>query len=736
MIIIREPIPVWIRYEKLTTNNLIMRKTVLMLFAAAVMIMASCGRNPQPPVAEKIPFVVAGNGNERVDNYFWMRLSDEQKNAEPPDSQTVNVLAYLNAENDYSKTLMKHSTTFQEQLFEEMKGRIKEDDETVPYLDNGYYYQTKYFTGKEYPVTYRRKEGTEEAVVMLDVNLLAEGHDFTSVGGAAVSPDNNLLAYGLDHVSRRQYTIQIMDLNTGELLPDNITNTTSQSVWAEDNKTLFYVKKDPETLRAATVMKHILGTPSSEDIVVYNEDDETFAVQLNKTKSKKYIMIVSDQTLTSEVRLIEASTPDGPVMVFEPRKVDHLYSVDHLNGTFYIRSNADGARNFKLMSCPENKTGMANWKEVIPHRDDILFENFELFDNYLVADERIKGLTNLRIISLADGAEHFLDFGEETYTAGISINPNANTSLLRYSYSSLTTPNSVYDYDMASQTKTLLKQDTVLGGFNKDNYESKRLWATAGDGTSVPVSLVYRKGFTQDGTAPLLLYAYGSYGYSTDPGFRSTIISLLDRGFVFALAHVRGGSEMGRQWYEDGKLLKKINTFTDFNDCARFLIGEKYTSADHLYAMGGSAGGLLMGAIVNMEPELYNGVIAQVPFVDVVSTMLDATIPLTTFEWDEWGDPRKQEYYDYMLSYSPYDQVKQQAYPNMLVTTGYWDSQVQYWEPAKWVAKLRDMKTDDNILIMDVNMTAGHGGASGRFERLRTTALQYAFILDLEGVKK
>jgi len=714
-----------------------MKRTLLLLSAATMLLFAaSCDKKPQPPVAEKIPYVVENNGNERVDDYFWIRLSDEQKNAETPDSQTVKVLAYLNAENDYADALMKHTEAFQTQLFEEIKGRIKEDDETVPYLDNGYYYHTKYFEGKEYPAIYRRKEGTETAEVMLDVNLLAEGHDFTSVGGGSVSPDNNLLAYGVDYVSRRQYTIFVKDLNTGQLLPDEITNTSSQGVWAADSKTLFYVKKDPETLREATIMKHVLGTPVSEDKVVFDETDETFSVYLGKTKSKKYITITSSQTLTTEVRLIEADKPDGNVTLFEPRTIDRLYSVEHLNGQFYILTNADGAKNFKLMKCADNKIGMGNWTEVIPHRTDVLLENFEIFDNYLVADERIKGLTNLRIISLTDGSEHFLDFGEETYTAGISVNPNAATTLLRYSYSSLTTPNSVYDYDMAAKSKTLLKQDSVLGGFDKNNYEAKRLWATAVDGTMVPVSLVYRKGFVQDGTAPMLLYSYGSYGSSTNPSFRSSIISLLDRGFVYALAHIRGGSEMGRQWYEDGKLLKKINTFTDFNDCARFLINEKYTSAEHLYAQGGSAGGLLMGALVNMEPQLYNGIIAQVPFVDVVSTMLDATIPLTTFEWDEWGDPRKQEYYDYMLSYSPYDQVKEQEYPNMLVTTGFWDSQVQYWEPAKWVAKLRDKKTDDNILIMDVNMTAGHGGASGRFERLKTVALEYAFILDLEGKAK
>ncbi len=714
-----------------------MKKSFLFLSVTAMtLVLASCGKKPQPPVAEKIPYVVESNGNERVDNYFWMRLSDEQKNAETPDSQTVKVLAYLNAENDYADAVMKHTEAFQTQLFEEIKGRIKEDDETVPYLDNGYWYNTKYFEGKEYQVMYRRKDGTNTPEVMLDVNLLAEGHEFTSVGGGSVSPDNNLLAYGVDHVSRRQYTIFVKDLNSGQLLPDEITNTSSQGVWAADSKTLFYVKKDPETLREATIMKHVLGTPVSEDKVVFDETDETFSVYLGKTKSKKYITITSSQTLTTEVQLIDAGKPDGEVVIFEPRSVDRLYSVEHLNGQFYIMTNADSAKNFKLMKCADNKIGKINWTEVIPHRDDVLLESFEIFDNYLVAEERIKGLTNLRIISLADGYEHFLDFGEETYTAGISVNLNAATTLLRYSYSSLTTPNSVFDYDMSAKTKVLLKQDSVLGGFDSNSYESKRLWAKAADGTMIPLSIVYRKDFVQDGKAPLLLYSYGSYGGSTNPSFRSSVISLLDRGFVYALAHIRGGSEMGRQWYEDGKLLKKINTFTDFNDCARFLIDEKYTSPEHLYAMGGSAGGLLMGAIVNMEPQLYNGVIAAVPFVDVVSTMLDATIPLTTFEWDEWGDPRKQEYYDYMLSYSPYDQVKAQAYPNMLVTTGYWDSQVQYWEPAKWVAKLRDMKTDDNILIMDVNMTAGHGGASGRFERLKTVALEYAFILDLEGKAK
>lgn len=713
-----------------------MKKAICLLNVTLIMIMFSCGKKPQAPVAEKIPYIVESNGNERVDNYFWMRLSDDQKNAGTADEETARVLAWLNAENDYAGAVMKHTGSLQEKLFSELKERIREDDETVPYLDNGYYYHTKYFSGKEYAVYYRQKAGSESPAVMLDVNLLAEGHDYTGIAGTTVSPDNRLLAFGTDHVSRRQYSLQIKDLNSGELLSDIIHNTTGVAVWAGDSKTFLYVSKDPETLRAATVMMHRLGTPVSEDRIIFHEEDETFSVHLGKSKSKKYIIIVSSHTLATEVRLVDAADPGKDAVLFEPRGEDHLYSVDHLGNKFYIRTNSGEARNFKLMTCPVNRTGMIYWKEIIPHRPDILLEDFEIFDDYLVVNERIKGLPKLRIIDLKDNSGHYPDFGEETYTAAININPNPNTTLLRYSYSSLTTPNSVYDYDMSVRTRTLLKEDEILGGFDKDNYESKRLWATACDGTQVPLSLVYRRGFSRDGNAPLLLYAYGSYGISSNPSFRSNIISLLDRGFVYAIAHIRGGSEMGRQWYEDGKLLKKKNTFTDFADCARFLINEKYTSARHLYAMGGSAGGLLMGAVANMEPELFNGIIAQVPFVDIVSTMIDASIPLTTFEWDEWGDPRKQEYYDYMLSYSPYDQVKNQAYPNMLVTTGYWDSQVQYWEPAKWVARLREMKTDDNILIMDVNMVAGHGGASGRFERLKTTALEYAFMLHLEGIKK
>ena len=699
-------------------------------------LLFSCNTQPalKAPVAEKIPHELF---NKRIDNYFWIRLSDEQKNASIPDKNTKKVLDYLNKENEYSKEVLKNTEGLQKTIYNEIVGRIKKDDESVPYFENGYFYYNKYSAGSEYPVYYRKKgtlTATEE--ILLDVNKLAAGKSYCSVNNLSVSRDNKILTYGVDYVSRRRYTLNFLDIQSGSLLPDKIENTTGQSVWAADNKTVFYVTKDNKTLRSNKIFKHRLGTPFEKDLLVYDESDETFSVSLSETKSRKYILVNSTQTLASETRYIEASKPDMDFRIFEPRKVNHEYNIDHIGNEFYIRTNSDSASNFKLMKTAEGKTGKTNWKEVIAHRKDVLLESFELFDNWLVLQERIKGLNNLSIINQKDGSRYNIDFGEETYTSSISVNPNSNTDILRYNYSSLTTPNSVIDFNMLTREKKLMKEDVVLGGFDKNNYESKRLWAKAADGTLVPVSIVYRKGFVQDGKAPLLLYAYGSYGISTDPGFRSAILSLLDRGFVYGLAHIRGGSEMGRYWYEDGKLLKKRNTFTDFNDCAQYLVNEKYTSSNNLFAMGGSAGGLLMGAILNLRPDLYKGVIAAVPFVDVVTTMLDETIPLTTSEWDEWGDPRKKEYYDYMLSYSPYDQVKPMNYPNIIVTTGYWDSQVQYWEPTKWVAKLRDMKTDKNKLVMDCNMSAGHGGASGRFERYRITALEYAFILDLAGIKK
>lgn len=716
-----------------------MKKLSLLQILLVAFILFSCKSNTNivPPVAEKIAKELVSHGDTRIDNYFWMRLSDEQKNAETPDEQTQKVIDYLNAENDYLDKKLAHTTGLQETIFDEMKGRIKQDDESVPSFDNGYFYYSKYEEGKEYPMYFRKKGSLDaEAELLLDVNQLAEGKDYCGVGGLSISPDNKIMAYGVDYVSRRRYNVHFVDLTTGEYLADIIPNTTGGITWANDNKTVFYVGKDMTTLRAERIIKHRLGTDAADDLTVYFEEDEEFSTYIGKTKSREYLVIVSNQTLSTESRILAADNPDGEFRVFQARENNHEYSIDHCGDKFFIRTNLDGASNFKLMTVSEANTGKENWKEVIPNREDIMLQGFELFDNFLAVSERVNGLNALRVIDNSSGKDHYIDFGEEAYTARLSTNNETNTHILRYSYSSLTTPSSVFDYDMTTRENTLLKEEEVLGGFDKNNYESKRLWATADDGTLVPVSLVYRKGFEQNGKSPLLLYSYGSYGSSTNPSFNSDVLSLLDRGFAYALAHIRGGSDMGRYWYEDGKLLNKINTFSDFNDCAEFLINEKYTSADRLFARGGSAGGLLMGAIVNMQPELYKGVIAAVPFVDVVSTMLDATIPLTTFEWDEWGDPREKEYYDYMLSYSPYDQVKEMDYPNLLITTGFWDSQVQYWEPAKWCAKLREMKTDDNLLVMKCNMTAGHGGASGRFERLKTRALEYSFILDLAGIKE
>ncbi|MDX2414823.1 MAG: S9 family peptidase, partial [Bacteroidales bacterium] len=671
-----------------------MKKLISIMVLVLAAMLYSCNQKTEtvPPVAEKIARELVAHNDTRIDNYFWMRLSDEQKNAETPDEQTQKVLDYLNAENNYLEAELLHTVSLQGEIFEEMKGRIKQDDETVPTLDNGYYYYAKFETGKEYPIYFRKKGSIEaEAELLLDVNKLAEGKEYCGVGGLSVSPDNNILSYGVDYISRRRYNVHFLDLRTGKYLEDIIPNTTGGITWANDNKTVFYVGKDMQTLRAERIIKHKLGTDPATDPTVYFEEDEEFTVGVGKTKSEKYLVLFSAQTLTTEGRILEADNPDGEFRIFQPREVNHEYSFDHIGDKFYIRTNADGASNFKLMTVGEKATAKSNWTEVIPNRDDIMLQGYDLFDNYLVLNERVNGLNAIRVINQESGEDHYIDFGEETYTAGIGANNETATTTLRYSYSSLTTPSSTFDYNMDSKEKTLLKEEEVLGGFDKNNYESKRLWATAEDGTKVPISLVYRKGFEKNGKSPLLLYSYGSYGYSTNARFNSNVLSLLDRGFAYALAHIRGGSDMGRSWYEDGKLLNKINTFSDFNDCAQFLVDEQYTSTDRLFARGGSAGGLLMGAIANMRPDLYKGILAGVPFVDVVSTMQDATIPLTTFEWDEWGDPREKEYYDYMLSYSPYDQVKEMDYPNILITTGFWDSQVQYWEPAKWCAKLRDM---------------------------------------------
>jgi len=690
----------------------------------------------KPPVAEKIAREIKANGNSRTDNYYWMKLSDTQKNAEKKDEQTTKVINYLDQENEYLRETMKHTGKLQEKLYKEIVGRIKQTDQSVPYRNNGYWYYTRYTEGQEYPVYCRKKgslEGKEE--ILLNVNEMAKGHNYYSIANLSVSEDNKLLAYAEDSVSRRQYTIYVKDLTTGKITGKPIPNTEGDVTWANDNKTFFYVRKDSMTLRSRWVVKHRLGTDPTTDKIVSEEKDETFYTGIYKTKSKKYLVIWAGSTLTNHYQVLNANTPDGTFKEFSPRERGLEYSIDHHNDRFYIVTNLD-AINFRLMDTPENKTARDNWKEKIGHRKDTLLQGIEVFKDYLVLNERANANTMMQVIDLKSNERHYLDFGEAAYTVTPSINMDMNTDLVRYGYTSLTTPASTYDYDMKSRKRVLLKQQEVVGGYNANDFITERLWATADDGTKVPISIVYKKGMKKDGKNPTLLYGYGSYGISVNPSFSATRLSLLDRGFIFAMAHIRGGQEMGRQWYDDGKMFKKKNTFKDFINCAEFLIASDYTSPDKLFATGGSAGGLLMGAVVNMRPDLFKGVIAAVPFVDVVSTMLDDDIPLTTGEFDEWGDPKKLESYMYMLEYSPYDQVKAQNYPNMLVTTGLHDSQVQYWEPAKWVAKLRDMKTDNNTLLLRTNMETGHGGTTGRFKVYKETAQEYAFLLDLVGMKE
>lgn len=692
---------------------------------------------PEPPIAKIQEEIIITHGDTIRDNYFWMRLSDEEKNAEIPNEHTQDVLDYLTAENDYLGEVMKHTEPFQDELYEEIVGRIKQDDESVPYTINGYSYYSRYEEGQDYPF-YCRKKKTEDAVeeILLNGPLMGKDQAYFAIGDQSVSEDNKLLAYSVDLVSRRQYTIHIKNLETGEILTDKIENTEGGIVWANDNKTILYTKKDPITLRANQIYRHEIGKSSKEDVLVFEEKDETFSCFVFKTKSRQYLMIGSSQTLSSEYRYLDANNPTGAWKIIQPRERDLKYKVDQYGSDFYLTTNLD-AKNFRLMKTPIAKPGKENWVEVLPHRSDVLLEGIEIFKNQLVVSERKEGLTQIRVINWKSNSEHYISFNDPAYMAYVDYNPEFDTDILRYGYTSLTTPSSVYDYNMVEKSQELLKQQEVLGGkFDPLNYTSERIFATGRDGAKIPVSIVYKNGFKKDGNAPVLLYAYGSYGYSMDPTFSSVRLSLLDRGFAFAIAHIRGGQEMGRYWYEDGKLLKKKNTFHDFIDCGKFLIDNKFTSSKHLYAQGGSAGGLLMGAIVNMEPKLWNGVIAAVPFVDVINTMLDESIPLTTGEFDEWGNPKIKEYYDYIKSYSPYDNVKAQDYPNLLITTGYWDSQVQYWEPAKWIAKLRALRTNQNQLMMRCNMEVGHGGASGRFERYKEVALEYAFLLDLEGIRE
>ena len=676
-----------------------------------------------PPTAKKIAKKLVKHNDERTDDYYWMN-----------DRENPEVLAYLEQENAYYEAVTADTNDLKEELFQEMRSRIKEDDSSVPYRYNDYWYATRYEIGKEYPI-YTRRFGTENGreEIMVDCNQMAQGFEYFNLTGLSVSPNNELAVFGVDTVSRRQYTLTIKNLRTGEIFGDKIENTTGGAVWANDNKTIFYTKKDPVTLRSNNIYKHVLGTPIADDELVFHEDDDTFTTFVYKTKSRKYIVIGSASTMTSEFQILDADDPQGKFKVFSQRIRGLEYSLSHYGNDFYILTNKDGATNFKLMKTSEDQTDAAHWVDFIPHREEVLLEDIEIFRDYYVLSERENGLNLLKIVRWDTSESYYLPFNNETYTAYVGTNPDYDTEVLRYGYNSLTTPSSVIDFNMGTKEREIKKEQEVLGGtFHKDNYISERVWATARDGARVPISLVYHKDTKLDGSSPLLQYAYGAYGYTIDPYFSTVRLSLLDRGFIYAIAHVRGGEYLGRKWYEDGRLLHKMNTFTDFVDCSRFLIEKKYTNPSHLYASGGSAGGLLMGVIVNLAPELYNGVLSAVPFVDVLTTMLDDSIPLTTGEYDEWGNPNEKEYYDYIKSYSPYDNIKEQEYPNMLVITGLHDSQVQYFEPAKWVAKIREYKKDTNLLLFNINMDAGHGGASGRFESLREVALEYAFLLDLE----
>ncbi len=709
-----------------------MKKIILIL----TIIMSACMQKTIPPVANKIPYEMTEHGDTRIDNYYWMRLTDEQKSANKYDKQTQEVVDYIDAENSYTQSSLSHTKKLQNDLFEEIIGRIEKDDESVPYFDNGYYYYSRYESGKEYAIHCRKKDslsGPEE--IILDENILADGFDYFAVGGRRVSPDNKWLAYGVDTLSRRLYEIHFKNLETGEVLETTIPNSSGSVAWANDNKTVFYTSKNEITLLGEKIWRHKMGSNSSNDELIYFEEDDTFYTGVYRSKSGKFIIIYHQSTLVSDYQILNANNPDGSFKKFTKRGTEHEYSIDHYKNKFYIITNWK-AKNNRLMETPDTRTNMSNWKEVISHRNDVHLLGMEIFKNHLVLNERKDGLRGLRIIHQKSGKDEYLDFGEATYTASISVNEEFDTNILRYSYTSMLTPRSTYDYNMDSGALNLLKQQKVVGGYDQSLYHSERINAPARDGNKIPISMVYRKDMKKDNSQNLLLYAYGSYGSTRDPYFTSTRLSLLDRGFIYAIAHVRGGQIYGRQSYDDGKMLNKKNTFNDFIDAGKDLIQRKYTDSDHLFAEGGSAGGLLIGAVVNMEPELWKGAIAAVPFVDVITTMLDASIPLTSGEWDEWGNPKEKEYYDYMLSYSPYDQIIDRNYPNLLVTSGFFDSQVQYWEPLKYVAKLRDNWQSNNKLFLHMNMDAGHGGKSGRFRRYREVALEYAFIFDLAGINK
>lgn len=690
-----------------------------------IMISLSCSKmknesSIQEPRAKKIPRVLEIHNDQRIDHYYWLR---ERENPE--------VVAYLEQENSYREAIMKGTEELQDELFKEIRGRIKEDDESVPYRLDGYWYYTRYEKNQEYPI-YCRKIDQENAPeeILFNVNEMAKGFDYYQLGGISISPDNQKAAFAVDTVSRRIYSIYVKDLRTGEIFSDEISGTTGNCVWANDNKTLFYSVRDPQTLRADKILRHRIG--EAKDTQVYFEEDETFVCSIGKTRDRSHLMIHSSSTMTDEYRILDASTPNGEFKIFSPRKRGLEYNTTRFNNQWYIITNADGATNFKLMTCSDNATKHQEWKEFIGHREDVFLEDIELFDDYFVLEEKFNGLTRLQIRNWKNPSTgKSIEMDDPTYSLYLGSNPEPGTNDVRFGYSSMNQPGSVRSFNVKNGETTILKETEVVGGFDKTQFVSERIWATATDGTKIPISLVRHINTPIDGTAPAILYGYGSYGYSLDAGFSIGRLSLLERGFVYAIAHIRGGSEMGRQWYEDGKLLKKRNTFTDFIACAEHLINLKYTQPEKLFAWGGSAGGLLVGAVANMRPELFRGIIAEVPFVDVVTTMLDETIPLTTGEYDEWGNPNEKEYYFYMKSYSPYDNIKAQDYPAMLITTGLHDSQVQYWEPAKWTALLREKRTNNLPLLMHCEMTTGHGGASGRFTALKEVAMKYAFVIDL-----
>ncbi len=697
-----------------------MQKTYIAIF----LILNSCTmKNTKliEPKAEKINTSLSTHNDERIDEYYWLKERDNPK-----------VIDYLNAENSYRNKYMKDYQGLEKKLFEEIKSRIKEDDSSVPYFENGYFYYTRYETGKQYPIYCRKKENLDaNEEILIDENKMSKGHNYFRIGGIDVSPNNKIAAYGVDTVSRRLYTIYFKNLETGEVYKDKIPYTTGGVTWTNDNSAIFYDKKDIETLREERVMKHSLGTNIKNDEEIYFEEDETFSVYSYKTKSNKYIVIASQSTLSDEYLIINANDHNKKYKIFQKREKELEHSITHFNDKWYVRTNKDNATNFKLMVCDDKKTSKEYWKDFIPHREDVLLEDIDVFKKFFILIERYNGLKRINIKPWNDSKNHYIDFETETYSLYLSYNPNINTNKLKYNFSSLTTPSSVIEYDMITREKKVLKENEVLGEFNKENYTSKRVWANARDGKKVPISLVYRKDKYIEGSNPLLLYAYGSYGITNNPNFSSVRLSLLDRGFIYAIAHIRGSQYLGREWYDDGKMFNKKNTFTDFIDCGKFLIESKFADKNKLFAMGGSAGGLLMGAVSNMAPDLFKGIIAAVPFVDVITTMLDEDIPLTTSEYDEWGNPNNKDFYDYMLSYSPYDQVEKKDYPAIFITAGYHDSQVQYFEPAKWIARLRDRRTNKEPLLMYCNMEAGHGGASGRFEAYKETAMEYSFLLAL-----